>query len=285
MMPLTRNPRRLIAAGLCAVALQLHAPAQQASAEQSVEPTRPAPEDFRRIEGLYALFYTSEGSFACRLFEDLAPNNVANFKDLACGYRVWTDPNTGEKRREPYYDGLLVYRVVPGAMIVGGDPLANGQGNPGYYVDDEIRDDLRFDVPGRLAMANLGGRANTNSGTWFVTLAPVPALDGKYTIIGEVVEGLGAARRISRVPSDLIPAEQAHQPREDIRVERIDIVRITPTGEILHHQRSTHRPYAELENVPQAQYAIEPPAWATSSQESPHRVLLPELPPIYGPLP
>ncbi|MBN1477446.1 peptidylprolyl isomerase [Candidatus Sumerlaeota bacterium] len=257
-----------LAAALLALSLGSPVPADEASPEAS--------SGFSSVRGLYALFYTTEGSFACRLFEDRAYNNIRNFIDLACGYRTWTDPRTDEERREPYYDGLLIYSVTRNAMLVGGDPLANGLGSPGYHIDDEIHDDLRFDVPGRLGMANLGGQPNTNSGTWFVTAAPLPELDGRYTIIGEVVQGLNVVRRITRVA-----ANRQGRPLEDIVVERIDIIRVLEGGEVVAYERSTSHPFAEVDAIPMAQRLTSGPTWRSGDSEFP----LPELPPIYGPLP
>jgi peptidyl-prolyl cis-trans isomerase A (cyclophilin A) len=240
-----------------------------------------APEfDLSQARGVYALFYTSEGSFACRLFEEEVYRNVRNFTDLACGYKTWTDPRTGEESHEPYYDGLLIYHTKTNALIVGGDPLANGLGHPGFFVDDEFRDEIRFDRPGRLAMANLGGRPDTNAGTWFITLAPLPDFNDRYTIIGEVVQGLDVVRGISRVPTDV-----GDRPVTDVSVERIDIVRILSNGDVVHHVRSTRRPYLEVDTIPLALHAVNPPPWAQEGQETPLRVRLPELPPIYGDLP
>jgi peptidyl-prolyl cis-trans isomerase A (cyclophilin A) len=68
-------------------------------------------------------------------------------------------------------------------MIQGGDRLGTGAGDAGYFIDDEISPALRFDVPGRLAMANAG--PNTNGSQFFITEAPVPQLNGKHTIFGQ----------------------------------------------------------------------------------------------------
>ena len=66
---------------------------------------------------LNAHFTTSEGSFTVRLFEDEAPTTVANFVGLAEGTKEWTNPKTGQRVKQPFYDGLIFHRVIPNFMI------------------------------------------------------------------------------------------------------------------------------------------------------------------------
>jgi peptidyl-prolyl cis-trans isomerase A (cyclophilin A) len=67
---------------------------------------------------LNAHFTTSEGSFIVRLFDQEAPNTVANFVGLAEGTKEWADPKTGSKAKRPFYDGLIFHRVISGFMKV-----------------------------------------------------------------------------------------------------------------------------------------------------------------------
>lgn len=136
-----------------------------------------------RQPGLYAIFETSEGTVVCRLFEKEAPKTVANFVELAEGKREWTHPTTRKKSKDRLYDGTIFHRVIPDFMIQGGDRLGTGGGDPGFYFDDEFSPALRFDVPGRLAMANSG--PDTNGSQFFITEAPQPELNGKHTIFGQ----------------------------------------------------------------------------------------------------
>jgi peptidyl-prolyl cis-trans isomerase A (cyclophilin A) len=124
------------------------------------------------------------GRMTCKLFSKEAPQTVANFTGLAQGTKDWTDPASHQKMHgKPLYDGTTFHRVIPGFMIQGGDPLGNGQGDPGYLVPDELNPDLNFDVAGRLAMANSG--PNTDGSQFFVTTAAYPSLDQHYTIFGQ----------------------------------------------------------------------------------------------------
>src|ERR671914_185008 len=119
-----------------------------------------------------ATFDTSEGTFTVKLFDDKAPNTVANFIGLAEGTKEWTDPKTGQKVKRPFYDGLVFHRVIDGFMIQGGCPLGTGTGSPGYAFDDEIHPELQFDRPYLLAMANAGIQfgKGTNGSQFFVTV-------------------------------------------------------------------------------------------------------------------
>ena len=124
------------------------------------------------------------GRLTCKLFDKEAPLTVANFVGLATGTKTWTDPVTlKEVNNQPFYDGTTFHRVIPGFMIQGGDRLGTGEGDAGYYIPDEITPALRFDVPGRLAMANSG--PGTDGSQFFITENANAVLDGKYTIFGQ----------------------------------------------------------------------------------------------------
>jgi peptidyl-prolyl cis-trans isomerase A (cyclophilin A) len=147
--------------------------------------------------GTYAHFDTTEGSFVIRLFDKEAPNTVANFVGLAEGTKEWRDPATGQKKKAPFYDGIIFHRVIDGFMIQGGDPLGQGTGGPGYTFADEFHPSRRHDKPGILSMANAG--PNTNGSQFFITLGPTPHLDNRHSVFGEVVSGLDVVKRIGHV--------------------------------------------------------------------------------------
>src|SRR2546423_7921094 len=103
------------------------------------------------ISMLYAHFTTSEGNFTARLFDAETPNTVANFAALADGSKEWTDPRTGRKVTQPYYNGTIFHRVIEGFTIQGGDPLGQGTGGPGYTFADEFHPKLRHSKAGILS--------------------------------------------------------------------------------------------------------------------------------------
>jgi peptidyl-prolyl cis-trans isomerase A (cyclophilin A) len=134
--------------------------------------------------GPTVLFDTSMGRLTCQLFSKEAPQTVASFIGLATGSKTWTDPATQKPvTGKPFYDGTTFHRVIPGFMIQGGDRLGDGTGDAGFYLPDEISPALRFDVPGRLAMANSG--PGTDGSQFFITEDEKPELNGHYTIFGQ----------------------------------------------------------------------------------------------------
>jgi cyclophilin family peptidyl-prolyl cis-trans isomerase len=131
-----------------------------------------------------AVMTTSEGAIELELFDDDAPNTVANFTKLA---------------REGFYDGLTFHRVIPDFMIQAGCPRGDGTGGPGYSFEDEFND--HPGARGYLAMANAG--PNTNGSPFFiVTTDAAPWLDGKHTVFGRVTSGQDVADGISEVARD-----------------------------------------------------------------------------------
>jgi len=129
------------------------------------------------------------------LYDQAAPLTVANFKLLA-----------GKK----FYNGLRFHRVFPSTFVQTGDPKSRwgdsettGTGGPGYTVPAEIG---RKHVRGAVAASRLPDNINpakaSNGSQFYVCLTPLPKLDGKYTVFGEVLEGLDVLDAISNQPTD-----------------------------------------------------------------------------------
>jgi cyclophilin family peptidyl-prolyl cis-trans isomerase len=128
-----------------------------------------------------ATMNTTKGAIALELFDDDAPETVANFRKLAS---------------DGFYDGIIFHRVIPDFMIQGGDPQGTGTGGPGYTFKDEFNDHKV--VRGALAMANAG--PDTNGSQFFiVTTESAPWLDGKHTVFGRVSDGMDAVDAIESV--------------------------------------------------------------------------------------
>ena len=167
---------------------------------------------------IYAHFTTSEGNFTARLFDAETPNTVANFAGLAEGTKEWTDPRSGKKVKQPYYDGTIFHRVIDSFMIQGGDPLGQGTGGPGYKFRDEFHPDLRHDRPGLLSMANSG--PNTNGSQFFITEVPTPWLDNRHAIFGRTVVGTELIAKITNAPRGA-----NDRPKQEIQLQRLEIFR------------------------------------------------------------
>ncbi|MFM7035344.1 MAG: peptidylprolyl isomerase [Planctomycetia bacterium] len=125
---------------------------------------------------------TSAGDLVVELFEDDAPNTVANFVSLV---------------EKGYYDGTPFHRVIGGFMAQGGDPTGTGRGGPGYAIACECGlPTARKHFLGSLSMAHAG--PNTGGSQFFLTFAPTEHLDGKHTVFGRVIEGLDVLPLLTR---------------------------------------------------------------------------------------
>lgn len=192
-------------------------PTAAAKPAATVKPATPA-----RPPGLYTTLAITEGAkpmgnIVIKFFEKESPITVKNFTDLAQGKKTWTVQETGAKGTKPFFTGLTFHRVIPGFMIQGGDPLGNGTGGT-EVIPDEFHPDLKFDIPGRVAMANRG--PNTGSCQFFITEGPTVHLTGRHTIFGQVVSGQELVDRIARVPRG--PNDQPNTP---IIMSRVTIQR------------------------------------------------------------
>src|SRR5262249_44303143 len=169
-----------------------------------------------------ATINTSMGPIVCVLYEKESPITVRNFSALARGAKAWTDPKTGQKVTRPLYSGTTFHRVIPGFMIQGGDPLGTGMGDGGLTpIPAEFHPSLKFDKPGRLAMANAGPRTGTCQ--FFITEVPTPHLDGKHTIFGQVIEGQELVTKIANVPKD-----GNDKPKTPVKILSVKITREGP---------------------------------------------------------
>jgi cyclophilin family peptidyl-prolyl cis-trans isomerase len=115
---------------------------------------------------------TEKGKVVLQLFADKAPLAVNNFVFLA---------------QQGWFNDVTFHRVMPNFIAQSGDPSGSGMGGPGYYFSNEISD-LKFDKAGVVGMANAG--QDSNGSQFFITFKALPDLDGKYTVFGEVIEGM-----------------------------------------------------------------------------------------------
>ncbi len=132
-----------------------------------------------------AIIETNKGKIVFSFYPNKAPNTVQNFIKLA---------NSG------FYNGIKWHRVVPGFVIQGGDPLSkdsdpnnDGTGGPGYTIKAEFSD--LHHVEGAVAMARSEDPDSAGS-QFYICLGTLPDLDGKYTIFGQVTEGMDVVKSI-----------------------------------------------------------------------------------------
>ncbi len=124
------------------------------------------------------------GRVTIELRPDLAPNHVARIKELA---------------REGFYDGLTFHRVIDGFMAQTGDPDGDGTGGSGTNLKAEFSNEKH--VRGTVSMAR-AGHPDSASSQFFIVFDDAPFLDGKYTIWGQVVDGMDHVDAIKKGASN-----------------------------------------------------------------------------------
>ena len=151
------------------------------------------------------VLHTNKGEIEIELFEEQAPNTVANFISLV---------------EDGFYDGLTFHRVKERFMAQGGCPEGDGTGGPGYTIRCEAYEDgARKHFRGSVAMANRG--PHTGGSQFYINFVPTPQLDGRHTVFGRVVRGLEVLSRLQRrEPRD--PVDVAINPHANIIIPRAD---------------------------------------------------------------
>lgn len=156
-----------------------------------------------------AVLKTSLGTIVFRFYEKDAPGHVANFKKLA---------------NSKFYDGTTFHRVIPGFMIQGGDPNSkdadrgnDGIGGAGYNIPAEFN--AQKHVRGTVSMARAAD-PNSASSQFFICIKPQPALDGKYSVFGQVIEGQDVVDAIVAVPRD-----NRDNPLDKVVMEKVSITK------------------------------------------------------------
>jgi len=134
---------------------------------------------------------TDFGNIKFALFIEKAPENVNNIIKLV---------------KDEFFNGTTFHRVIPDFVIQGGDPNTkdndpsnDGYGGPSYYIKDEITKDLKH-IKGTVALAK--ANPDENGSQFYICLKKLPFLDGKYTIIGQVLEGMDVVLKIAEVKTD-----------------------------------------------------------------------------------
>ena len=162
-------------------------------------------------------FDTTKGKIVFELFEDHAPNTVANAISLVEGGK---------------YDGIGFHRVINGFMAQGGDPNTldddpgnDGYGGPGYSIKCECYEPgTRMHFRGSLSMAHSG--PDTGGSQFFITHLPTDWLNartepekGGHTVFGRVIEGMKVAaslRRGDKITKATVLRKRPHEYKPEI---------------------------------------------------------------------
>jgi len=133
----------------------------------------------------------ASGTVSVDLFEDVAPNHVAQITALA---------------EEGAYDGVVFHRVIDGFMaqtgdvafgrLEGGDMAMAGRGGSDRPDLEAEFSDIAFER-GVVGMARSRDPDSANS-QFFIMFAPAPNLDGQYTVVGRVTGGMDVVDAIKR---------------------------------------------------------------------------------------
>ena len=127
------------------------------------------------------LMETSKGPVTIRLRPDLAPNHAERIKELAA---------------DGFYDGVVFHRVIDGFMAQTGDPTGTGMGGsekPDLAAEFSSEPFVR----GTVGMARSNNPDSANS-QFFIMFDEGSFLNGQYTVIGEVVDGMETIDAINK---------------------------------------------------------------------------------------
>jgi peptidyl-prolyl cis-trans isomerase B (cyclophilin B) len=183
-----------------------------AGCEQAADPAAKEVEleEPKRLEpppsGTVAVVETSCGSFEIALDTAASPKTAASFAHLA---------------EEGVYDGTGFHRIVPDFVIQGGDPLGDGTGGPGYFIDEPPPPDTQY-TKGTVAMAKTQVEPPGRSGSqFFVVVAADAGLPADFALLGEVSSDLGVVERIAQLGD---PASgQKGEPQAPVAIEQVTL--------------------------------------------------------------
>ena len=161
-----------------------------------------------------AMIQTSEGNMVVQFWSDAAPKTIENFKKLA---------------RSGFYNDTTFHRIVKGFMIQGGDPLTKdpakekdyGNGGPGYSIKAEFN--RHEHQRGVISMAR-DNDPDSGGSQFFICLAAVPRLDGKYTTFGRLIKGDEVLTKIGDEPVKKNSEGETSSPLKRVVIQSIKIV-------------------------------------------------------------
>jgi peptidyl-prolyl cis-trans isomerase B (cyclophilin B) len=160
------------------------------------------------LQDTQAVVETSAGAIVIDLLPDAAPNHVAYFVQQA---------------ERQAYDGTVFHRVIKHGIIQGGDPLSKDPSKAAQYgtgglgvLKAEINAEKH--TRGAVSAVQIPGRPDSAGAQFFICITDQPALDGRFTVFGRLVEGIEVAQKISETAAD---ADGRPAERIEIRSVRI----------------------------------------------------------------
>ena len=133
------------------------------------------------------------GEVEIELFDDVAPNHVKRFKDLA---------------QKGLYDGVVFHRVIEGFMAQSGDVKFGNSNSKDFNLSlagtggSDLPDlQAEFsDLPHDRGVLSAARSANPNSANsqFFICFKPAPHLDRQYTVFGKVTKGMEFIDKIKK---------------------------------------------------------------------------------------
>ncbi|MEK6277589.1 MAG: peptidylprolyl isomerase [Actinomycetota bacterium] len=162
------------------------------------------PQEVRRGEELTAVVVTSCGEFSIALDTGNSPKTVNSFVYLA---------------GKGFYDGLHFHRIVTDFVVQGGDPKGNGEGGPGYFVDEPPPPNQAY-TKGIVAMAKSAADPPGRSGSQFFVVIPADAgLSPAYAVLGRVSKGFATVERIGKAGT----RSQEGIPKQTVLIDSVTI--------------------------------------------------------------
>ncbi|HEY6553299.1 MAG TPA: peptidylprolyl isomerase [Vicinamibacteria bacterium] len=145
--------------------------------------------------GTEAVVETDAGAFTIRLLPDLAPRHARFFVKTALAGG---------------FDGTTFHRIIAGGIIQGGDPLSKNPAQKALYGTGGLSRQPPWKLPAEfsdrpmtrasVAAVLLPGKPDSAGTQFFICLGDQPSLTGKYTIFGEVVQGMEVVDKIGQTP-------------------------------------------------------------------------------------
>ena len=150
------------------------------------------------------------GKILVRLFPDVAPETVANFKKLVS---------------EDFYDGLIFHRVIENFMIQGGDPNGDGTGGSpdkikGEFTNNGFENNLKH-VRGVVSMARRGDDMDSASSQFFICQKAYAYGDGDYAAFGFAAYGMDVVDKIASVRTNA-----SNKPYNKVVIEAIEFATV-----------------------------------------------------------